>query len=98
MRYAKRELVVAIAVAVAPFLCAPAFAQDDTHQVSGVITWISEDAVEVGGQRGLFEDSSDVRSDGRPVSRASVRAGMPAQMETDAAGRVLELRVNGVVE
>jgi hypothetical protein len=91
-----------------PFLCAIALAATvsgptcgwaaETTTVSGAVTWISQDAVEVGGQRGTLGEGSDIRSDQHTVSWSSIRVGMPASMETDAAGRVLELRVSGVVE
>jgi hypothetical protein len=94
-----RSGILAVALAAALFGgVLPAIAQDEPVRVVGTVTWISEDAVEVAGRRGIFEPGSDVRSDGRTVSKASVRPGMAAEMELDAAGRVLELRVSGVVE
>ena len=88
-------LAAALAAAVlVPKLAAAA----ETTIVTGAITWISADAVEVAGQRGTFGDGSDIRSDEHTVSWSSIRVGTSAMMETDAAGRVLELRVTGVVE
>jgi len=91
-----------------PFLLAAALAAavsgpirawaSETTIVAGAVTWISEDAVEVAGQRGILGEGSDIRSDQHTVSWSSIRVGTPATMETDAGGRVLELRVTGVVE
>jgi hypothetical protein len=70
----------------------------ETSTVNGPITWISADSVEVAGHRGILAQGADIRSDEHTVSWTSIRLGMPASMETDSAGRVLELRVTGVVE
>jgi hypothetical protein len=40
----------------------------------------------VGGQRGTLGEGSDIRSDQHTVAWSSIRVGMPASMETDAAG------------
>jgi hypothetical protein len=91
-------LAVAAMVILAGFWPSPAGADEDVTTVVGSVTWVSQDAVEVAGQRGILSSATDVRSDHHPVSRASIRVGMPASMEIDSGGRVLELRVTGVVE
>lgn len=75
-----------------------ASAEEEVRSVSGALAWVSEDAVEIGSTRGLLTSESSIVSRGRQVSIGSLRRGMPATMELDAAGRVLELRVKGVVE
>ena len=88
-----------LAAALAAVVSGPVKARaSETTTVAGAVTWISADAVEVAGQRGMLGEDSDIRSDQHTVSWASIRVGTPATMETDAAGRVLELRVTGVVE
>jgi hypothetical protein len=64
----------------------------------GRITFAGSDAVEVSGRRGTFTEESSVTSAGRSVSRGSLHPGMLAELEVDPEGRVLELRVTGVVE
>ncbi len=99
MRQRFRQTLLAAAVASAVWgATAEWSASSETSTVSGPITWISADAVEVAGRRGVFAAESDIRSDEHTVSWSSIRTGMPASMETDSAGRVLELRVTGVVE
>jgi hypothetical protein len=73
-------------------------AEDGVRSISGSVTWVSADAVEVSGQRALVTGESTVTSDGREVSLTSIRRGMPAQAEIDDAGRLIALYVNGVVE
>lgn len=79
-------------------LASTASAEEEVRSVSGALAWVSEDAVEIGSTRGLLTSESSVFSRGREVSIGSLRRGMPATMELDAAGRVLELRVKGVIE
>lgn len=97
MRIAIRDLALALGIAALSSGLEPARASDP-RTVSGAVEFVSEDAVEVAGQRGVVAESTDVRSDGRSISLASVRRGMAATMELDDAGRILELRVSGVVE
>jgi len=77
---------------------AQAQAQENLRTVEGEITYVAENAVEVAGVRGLIGPRSSILSSGREITVRSIRRGMPARMELDAAGRVLELRVVGVVE
>ena len=99
MRQRFRQILLAAAVAGAVSgVAGAAWAASETSTVSGPITWISADSVEVAGRRGILAQGSDIRSDQHTVSWSSIRIGMPASMETDSAGRVLELRVTGVVE
>jgi len=72
--------------------------EDVPEVVGGTITWISQDAVEIDGRRGIIEPSTDFRSDGHRIALSSIQKGMPAEMEVAADGIVLEIRVNGVVE
>ena len=72
--------------------------QEATRLVEGKITYVEATAVEVDGVRGLIGPKSSVVSGSREVGIIGVRRGMPARLELDAAGRVLELRVPGVVE
>jgi hypothetical protein len=74
------------------------FAQGEPEHYIGTVTYIDPGAVEVSGRRGVFTDQSVVTSDNHGVGRGSVRAGSPAELEVDSAGRVIELRVTGVVE
>lgn len=64
----------------------------------GVVTYLSEAAVEIGGKRMLLTPDSHVTSGGRVISLGSLRRGMVAEADYDEAGRLIELRVNGVVE
>ena len=73
-------------------------ADSDTQTYFGKVGFIDDSSVEVGGARGLFSAGSSVMSDGHAVSPSSVRTGMPATLEIDATGRIVELRVTGVVE
>jgi hypothetical protein len=66
--------------------------------VSGAVTYVSTDVVEVGGRRGLIVPGTSIMSEGRPVSIHSVVVGMPAELEIDPSGQALELRVKGAVE
>ncbi|MBU6282401.1 hypothetical protein KGQ64_09190 [bacterium] len=87
------------ATLLASALSKSSFALEDAPRtVVGRITRIDGQTVELGGQRGVLAEGSDVRSDGRSVSAASIRAGMQARMEVDERGRILELRVEGVLE
>lgn len=97
MRLTFSAMALAAALAAAVSGAGPAWATDPVV-VSGAVTWISAEAVEVSGRRAILGAGSDIRSDDRTVSWSSIRVGMPASMEVDGAGRVLELRVNGVVE
>jgi len=84
---------------LASALSKSSFALDESPRlVSGRVTRVDGQTVEVGGQRGVIAEGSDVRSDGRSVAPASIRVGMQAQMEIDARGRVLEIRVEGMPE
>jgi hypothetical protein len=74
------------------------YGQEATRLVEGKITYVEATAVEVDGVRGLIGPKSSVVSGSREVGIVGVRRGMPARLELDAAGRVLELRVSGVVE
>lgn len=74
------------------------YGQEATRLVEGKITYVEATAVEVDGVRGLIGPKSSVVSGSREVGIIGVRRGMPARLELDAAGRVLELRVPGVVE
>jgi len=87
-------VVLFLALVVAP----SAQAQENLRTVEGEITYIAENAVEVAGVRGLIGTRSSILSSGREITVRSIRRGMPARMELDAAGRVLELRVAGVIE
>ena len=71
---------------------------DETIMVTGPVTWVSQDAIEVGGHRGLITTATDIRSDGHRVTLASIARGMIAQLELDASGHALEIDVHGVVE
>ena len=73
-------------------------AQEAPRLVEGKVTYIEASAVEVDGVRGLIVPQSSVLSSGREVGIGGVRRGMPARLELDASGRVLELRLSGVVE
>jgi len=92
-----RSLLGALVLASA--LSDASFALDDSPRVAvGRVTRVDGQTVEIGGQAGLLAEGSDIRSDGRSVSAASIRVGMQARMELDARGRVLEIRVEGVPE
>jgi hypothetical protein len=86
------SLLLAIGVA------ATAMAQSETQVYYGTVGFVDESSVEVGGERGILANGSSVMSDGHAVSLASVRIGMPATLEVDESGRIIELRVTGVVE
>jgi len=66
--------------------------------VSGVVTWVSTDVVEIAGRRGLITNATSITSEGRTVSLGAVVVGMPAELETDPSGQALEVRVKGAVE
>jgi hypothetical protein len=69
-----------------------------TRHVVGTVQYATDRAVEVAGQRALIGPFTSVVSDGHPISPASIREGMSADLEVDSVGRALELRVSGVVE
>ena len=71
---------------------------DDVTLVSGSVTYVSKDVVEVGGRRGLITNATSIVSDGHPIAIGSVQIGMQAELEIDPAGQALELRVKGAVE
>ena len=86
-------------VLLASALADSSYALDEAPRVvTGRVARIDGPTVEIGGQRGLLEAGSDVRSDGRAVSPASIRVGMQATMEMDSRGHILEIRVGGLVE
>lgn len=86
-------LLAAMAMAIPPIAGAA-----DVTVVSGVVTYITTDVVEVSGRRGLIVPGTSISSEGREVSLASVTVGMPAELEIGADGKALELRVKGAVE
>ena len=57
----------------------------DVTQVSGSVTYVSKDVVEVAGRRGLITNATSIVSDGHPISIASVQIGMAAELEIDPA-------------
>ena len=71
---------------------------DDVTTVSGSVTYVSKDVVEVAGRRGLISDATSITSDGHPIALASVQIGMPAELEIDPGGEALQLRRKGAVE
>jgi hypothetical protein len=87
-------LSILLAIGVA----ATATAQSETQVYFGTVGFVDESSVQVGGHRGIMMDGSSVMSDGHVVSLASVRPGMAATLEVDGSGRIIELRVTGVVE
>lgn len=88
----------ALCVLLALAFAVPSRAEDEIRTVSGRISWASTDAVEIGGTRGLLTPESGIFSQGRQISVTSLRRGMPATMELDAAGRILEVDARGVIE
>ena len=78
-------------------LGAPATALANRER-QGTITYVGDGVVEIGGERILVGPAAEIRSQGRNVSLGSLRRGMPAEAEIDEAGRLIELRVKGVVE
>jgi hypothetical protein len=91
------QCIAMLALALASLGTAPAGASE-VVEVAGSVTYVSTDVVEVAGRRGLIVTSTSITSDGRSVSLASIHVGMPAELEIDASGRALELRVKGAVE
>ena len=87
-------LILSLALSLA---ASQAFAAD-TRTIAGRITYVSKDALEVEGRRILITPESSVISQGRPISRKSLRRGSFAEAEVDPAGRLIELRVNRAVE
>lgn len=65
---------------------------------TGYVTDVSDDAVDINGERLLITSTSRLMSEGREVSVGSLRPGMAATAEADDAGRLILLEVNGVVE
>ncbi len=90
----RASLAIALVIGVA----VAATAQSDTRTYFGSVGFVDDEAVEVAGQRGIVTSGSSVVSDGHAVSLGSVRPGMPATLEVDGSGRIIELRVTGVVE
>ena len=89
--------IVGLAMAIG--LALPSFAPAaDVTVVSGAVTYVSTDVVEVAGRRGLIVPGTSIMSEGRSVSIHSVVVGMPAELEIDPSGQALELRVKGAVE
>lgn len=70
----------------------------DPMLISGTISWVSESAIEINGFRGMIDESTDIRGEGGAASVASLRRGMPAEMELDDSGHALQIRATGVVE
>jgi hypothetical protein len=89
--------IAMLALALASLGAATAGAAE-VVQVAGSVTYVSTDVVEVAGRRGLIVPTTAITSDGREVSLAAIQVGMPAELEIDASGRALELRVKGAVE
>ena len=89
--------IVGLALALGLALPSLALAAEVT-MVSGQVTFVSKDVVEVGGRRGLIVPGTSIVSEGRPISLASVVVGMPADLEIGSGGQALELRVKGAVE
>lgn len=92
----RRALTLAVALA-SWAIPAPCRAGDPVV-VSGQVTMVTADSVSVAGRSGMLGPQSDLRSDGHPVSRASLREGMAVRMELDDAGNILEIRTTGVLE
>jgi hypothetical protein len=78
-------------------IAAPSLAGDVTV-VSGRVSYVSKDVVEVDGRRGLINAATSIVSDGHPVSLDSVHVGMFADMEIDPSGDALQVEVKGAVE
>ena len=91
----RRIAALALALVVSSGAAAAA---GDVTQVTGTVTYVSTDVVEVAGRRGLIVAETAISSDGREVSLAAIQVGMPAELEIDPSGRALELRVKGAVE
>lgn len=70
----------------------------DVATVTGVVTYVSTDVIEVSGRRGLIFSGTTIVSDGRQVSLGSVRVGMPAELEIGSTGQALTVQVKGAVE
>jgi hypothetical protein len=88
-----------VALGAALVLTAPTTVRGgDVTTVFGSVTFVSKDAIEVDGRRGLITSATSVTSDGHPVSPVSLQVGMPAELEMDPAGNALEVRVKGAVE
>lgn len=89
--------IVALALVAGTFAPGLAAAAEVTS-VAGSVTYVTTTVVEVGGRRGLIDSATAITSDGRAVSLGAIQLGMPAELEIDASGRALELRVKGAVE
>lgn len=88
-----------VGLLIAAGLALPALAPAaDVTTVSGVVTYVTSEVVEVSGRRGLIVQGSSITSEGREVSIGAVHLGMPADLEIGSAGQVLELHVKGAVE
>ena len=94
---AMMHCIVGLLIAIGMALPASAPAADVTV-VSGAVTYVSSDAVEVAGRRGLIVPGTSITSEGREVSIRSVSVGMPGELEIGPDGKALELRVKGAVE
>lgn len=90
-----RRISIFVALAIGLAIASEAGAQT---QARGVVTYSGDGVVEVGGKRLILTPDSHVTSGGRAISPGSVGRGMVAEAEYDEAGRLIELRVNGVVE
>lgn len=95
---ARRRTSALVAIAIGTLLGAEWSRAEETFVVVGSVEWISSSAVEVAGRRGRITESTEFASDGRTISLASIRKGMPAELELDGAGRVARLNVSGAVE
>jgi hypothetical protein len=87
-----------LAVVLVIGLAGAATAQSETQVYFGTVGFVDDSSVEVAGERGIVTAGSSVMSDGHAVSLASIRPGMSATLEVDGSGRIIELRVTGVVE
>ena len=92
------QRIAALALALLVVLAAASARAGEVTQVAGTVTYVSRDVVEVAGRRGLIVAGTSIVSDGRAVSINAITVGVPAELELDAAGRALELRVKGAVE
>ena len=90
--------ILAAAALVASLGVAHGVWADETRIVNGTVGWITQDAIEVAGTRGLINSQTDIRSDGSPVAVTSITRGMLAELEVDSSGHALEIQVHGVRE
>ena len=94
---AMMHCIVGLLIAIGMALPSSAPAADVTV-VSGAVTYIATDVVEVSGRRGLIVPGTSITSEGREVSLKSVAVGMPAELDVAADGKALSLRIKGAVE